>query len=347
MLESMQKQENLIWISALGELGWKLSWVPMKGRLVPCIRDQAGHIVTPHSRWEVGKPLDILMDPAVAKSFALTVKDLMNNGELPLDARQVVALNEYDGNSEQFKILRTWLVDELGDAFAKWDTPGEDGEQYSRDAKENASVIRDPDNTKIYPAIGEPSEQYGDGIKGRCNNFTSNATPGTLDDRSKSAMAHLPEEQQEIIIDALRGDKDGAFSKRYAPMHLVYGGDADLSRFDENRFRDGAIVSAVYSFFSVMTRSGKKGGKKVTGGTVCRRCTKLIVFTNGPDDGSSGGGRGLADFLEKPATPPPAEPDVTSEPVDRTPHKSRKHKLEKLAKERRVKAKRDKEDAEQ
>lgn len=348
MLQSMQKSDGYIWIYSLKDLGWKLSWAPFKGRLVPCVRDEAGQIVSPSPRWELGKPLDILMNPAVAKGFSVTINDLMANNELPLDARQVIALNEYDNDNEQFKILYAWLVNELGEQFAKWDTPGEDGEHYSRVASENVEVIRDGDNTKFYSAISEPSDKYGYGIKARCNNFTSNPSPGALDDRSKSAMAHLPEEQQDAIVEALRGDKDGPFSKRYAPMQFVYGGDADLSRFDENKFRDGAVVSAIYSFFSCMTRSGKKGGKKVTGGTVCRRCTKLIVFANGQDDGSTGGGRGLADFLEEaPPTPAPAEPEPAEEPVDKTPHKSRKHKLEKLAKDRRVKAKREKEDAEQ
>ncbi len=77
---------------------------------------------------------------------------------------------------------------------------------------------------------------------------------------------------------------------------------------------------------------------------MCRRCSKIIVFANGPSDSFSTGGKGLADFFAKSEPEPKADP-VAAEPSPGKSSENRKRKLEILAaKQKRVKAKRDKED---
>ena len=88
---------------------------------------------------------------------------------------------------------------------------------------------------------------------------------------------------------------------------------------------------------------------------MCRRCTKIIVFANGPSDSFGGVGRGLADFFTVDDASPEQtttvaeglgatkqpESDQDSDSEREKTAESRKRKLEAIAaKQKRIKAKR-------
>ena len=344
MLEFIAKKQNLVEPQKLADLGLKLSWQAHQGRLHPVIKTKSGEkIKSLFPDWKIGDPIRILLGPMTAKPFAVTTDQMMENGKLNLAARQVIAANAHQGDTTQFEIMREWLEPELARGFAEWSTPGEDGEKYSRNAKENEAVITDPENTKFYSAMGPINPKYGDGIKLRTNIATSNPDSDRgLDKRSKDNMQHLPQDEQDIIKEALEAEN---YTKRYQPMEISF---SDNTWFDPSKLRSGAIIAAIYDIFPCQTRSKQKG-KKVSGGTVGRRCTKVFVFANGPSDSFGAVGRGLADFftVDEPEPEPLSDSrkrkldsEQESEPEPEHTSDSRKRKLEALAAKKRIKAKR-------
>jgi hypothetical protein len=335
MLEFLAKQQNLVDPTKLAELGLKLSWEPFKGRPHPVIRSIATNkIKSLFPSWKLGDPIDCLLGPVKVKPFTWSTHDMMEDGKLT--GRQTLAANAYEGNDEQFEIMRGFLEVELAQCLADWNTPGEDGESYGTDAEKILDVIRDAENTKMYSAIGPKSDKYGDGIKLRCNPLVSNPAPDRgLDQRSKDNMKYLPLDEQELIVNSLKAD---GFTKSYSPMQVLF---SDNTPFDPTKLRPGFKGAFVYSFYAVNMRSTKKGKSKVTGGTVCRRCPRLIVFANGPSDSFSGIGRGLASFFTG-EEPEPADA-ATAVASPEKPADIKKRKLEAIAavKAKRLKAKRD------